>query len=159
MNDRSLEVGGGGTLVGTRPYVDEPVRGGAQLLVSGNATKAVTLSGIGAAEARAFALGGALRVNALRTDRFALGPEVSLGFLWAALDVGAALRLFDQTYVYTAPRFGNRGASWAVEVPGGLSIRLYEGVMLRVEYRSMWTGELSYYQRRDLLGAALAYQF
>lgn len=159
MSDRSFEVGGGGTLVGPRPFVDEPTQGAGQLWFSGRAAKNLTLTGIGAIEASAFALGGGARIDVVRTNRFAFGPEVELGFLWAALNVGAAVRLFDQTYVYTAPRLGSRGADWALDIPGGLSVRVYEGIMLRAEYRVAWTGELSYFQQRRIAGAALAVQF
>lgn len=159
MDDRSLEIGGGGSVVSPRPYVDEPVRGAGQVWVSGRATKVLTLTGIGAAEAAAIALGGAARVDVLRTSRFVLGPEMELGFLWAAVNMGAALRVFDETYLYTAPRFGNRGATWAVDVPAGLSVRIYEGIMLRAEYRVSWAGELHYYQQRRILGLAAAVQF
>jgi hypothetical protein len=60
--------------------------------------------------------------------------------------------------VYTAPRFGNRGSTWGLDVPLGLSARIYEGMSVRAEYRATWTGELSYYQRRSMIGIALAYQ-
>jgi hypothetical protein len=159
MDDRSFEVGGGGTLVSPRPYVEEPVQAGVQAWVSGRATKALTLTGMGAAEASAFALGGAARVDVLRTDRLALGPEFEVGFLWGAANFGGAVRLFDQSWFYTAPRFGNRGSTWALDLPAGLSFRIYEGLMLRTEYRVTWTGELSYYQQRRMFGAAVAVQF
>ena len=49
--------------------------------------------------------------------------------------------------------------SHPVDVPAGASIRIYEGVMLRGEYRVTWANELTYYQQRHMFGAAVAVQF
>lgn len=159
MDDRTGEVGLGGTLVAPRPYVDEPTRAAGQLWLSKRAWKDLTLTGIGAVEPRAFAFGGAARADLLRTNRLVVAPEVELGVLWAATNAGAALRLFDETWVYAAPRFGNRGSTWAVDVPVGVSARVYDGFLIRGELRLSWAGELSYYQQRRMLGVAIARQF
>lgn len=158
MPDRKLEVGGAGALVGPRPYVDEPTRAAGQVWVSGSPQRKLTLTGIAAFDLTALALGGAARLDLLRTYRVAAGPEFELGLLWSAFSLPCAVRLFDETWIYTAPRIGTRGVTWAVEAPAGLSVRIYGGLMARAEYRVSW-GELSYYQRRDIAGLALALQF
>lgn len=75
---------------------------------------------------------------------------MELGFAWAPLKAGAAMRLVDQTWIYTAPPLGNRGARLAVEVPVAASIRVFDGLMLLAEYRVSWAGELSYDQQRHV---------
>lgn len=159
LDDRSFELGAGGSMVSPRPYVEEPTRGAGQLWFSGRVTKALSLTAVAAREPGAFAAGGAARLDVLRADRLVIAPEVELGILWGALNAGAAVRLFEQTWIYTAPRFGTRGATWAVEVPAGFSIGVGGGLMLRAEYRVSWAGELSYYQQRHIFGAGLAVQF
>ncbi len=146
-------------MVSPRPYVDEPTRGAGQMWLSGRVTRSLTLTGVAAREPGAFAAGGAARIDVLRADRLVLAPEVELGILWGAVNAGAALRLFEQTWIYAAPRFGTRGSTWSVEVPAGFSIGIPGGVMLRAEWRVSWAGELSYYQQRQMFGAALAVQF
>jgi hypothetical protein len=158
VEGHTREVGAGAMAEGPRPFVDEPVRAVAQVWFSGRATDKLTLTGIGAFDLSALALGGAARFDVARFDRFVASGEVEGGWAWGALDVPLALRLFDQTWLYTAPRLGNRGLMLAVDVPAGLSVRLYEGLMLRVEYRISWP-ELSYFERRQMLGAAAAFQF
>jgi hypothetical protein len=159
MPGRTLEVGAGGVLEGPRPYVTEPTRATGQLWASGRADEKLTLTGIVAFDASALALGGSARIDLVRADRFAAGVEPELGLLWAALDVPIALRLYDETWVYTAPRFGTRGLDWALTVPVGVSVRVYDGLMLRAEYGTSWSTELTYFQRRDLFGVALALQY
>jgi hypothetical protein len=159
MPDRSLEVGAGGMLESPRPYVTEPTRATGQVWASGRADDRLTLTGIVAFDASALALGGAARIDLVRADRFAAGVEPELGLLWAALDVPIALRLYDQTWLYTAPRFGSRGLDWALTVPVGVSARVYDGLMLRAEYGTTWSTELTYFQRRDVFGVALAFQY
>ena len=158
VEGRTREIGGAGMVVGPRPYVEEPARAVGQLWFSTRATQKLTLTGIGAFDLSAVALGGAARLDFARFDRFAAGGEVEAGWLWGALDLPIAARLFDQTWVYTAPRFGNRGLDWAVDLPVGLSVRIYEGLMARFEYRLSWA-ELSYFERHQIFGAAAAVQF
>lgn len=159
MDDRRFELGTAGSLIGPRPYVDEPTTGAAQLWFSGRATKALTLTGIASREPGSFAAGGAAQIRVLKTDRLALAPEIELGLVWGALNAGAALRLFEQTWIYAAPRIGSRGSTWSVEVPGGISIHVFDGLQLRAEYRVSWANELSYYQQRRIFAAGLAVQF
>lgn len=144
--------------LGPRPYVVEDWEPAGQIWVTGDAAKWLSLSGIGAFDTNAAAVGGAARWNALRYDRFAGGFEVELGYAWASLSVPLAVRLFDQTHVYSAPRVGNLGADVTWGVPVGLSVRVYEGFALRAEAQLSWA-ELLYYERRLHLGVAAAYQF
>lgn len=159
MDGRTGEVGIGGTMVSPRPYVDERTDGAGQLWLSKRAAKDLTLTGIGAVEQRAFALGGAMRADIFRARHFVVAPEVQLGAVFAAVDGGVALRVWDELWLYTAPRFGNRGSTWALEVPGGVSARLYEDFFLRAEYRVSWRDELSYFQQRRMFGLAVVRQF
>ena len=159
LDDRRFELGTAGSIIGPRPYVDEPTTGAAQLWFSGRATKALTLTGIASREPGSFAAGGAAQIRVLKTDRLALAPEVELGFVWAALNAGGAVRLVGQTWIYAAPRVGSRGSTWSLEVPAGISIHVVDGVQLRAEYRVSWANELSYYQQRRIFAAGLAVQF
>lgn len=158
LPDKRLELGGGAAIIGPRPYVDEPVRGTGQLWATGRASRHVTLSAIGAFDTNALAIGGALRVDLLRADRFAGGAEIEGGYAWAGASVPCALRLFDETWLYTAPRVGTRSYNWAIELPAGLNVRVYEGWMLRAEYRISWV-ELDPYSRRSHAALGVAYQF
>jgi hypothetical protein len=158
LPDKRLEIGGGGAVIGPRPYVEEPARGAGQVWATGRTSRRVTLSAIGAFDDSAVALGGAVRLDYLRTGRVAAGVEVEGGFAWAGASVPAALRLFDETWLYTAPRLGTRGLEWAIELPVGLSVRIFDGWMVRAEYRVSWV-ELDPFTRRHLVGFATAYQF
>lgn len=158
MGDRTFEVGAGGALQSPRPYVDEPMAAAGQVWATTRATRRITVSGVAAFDAEGFALGLAPRFDLLRTDRFAAGLEPQLGFAWGALSVPLAVRILDETWIYTSPRVGTVGLDPALHVPVGLSARFYEGFMLRLEYAVLWTGELSYYQQRRIVGIALAVQ-
>lgn len=157
MDGRQAEVGLGGAALGPRPFVDEKTSGAAQFWASKRATKRLTVSGIGAVDLDALALGGALRVDALRTDRLALGAEGEGGFVWGAVSVPFAVRLFDETWVYTAPRLGTRGTDWLVELPAGVSVRVWDGLMIRPEYRATWVEALPE-ERRHVAGLGVAWQ-
>lgn len=159
MDGYSGEVGIAGSLVGPRPFVEEDTQAQGQLWMSKRVNKDLTLTGIGAVETSAFAVGGSAQIDVLRTRRFVIAPDVQAGLVFAAFDAGAALRMWGETWLYTAPRFGNRGTKWAIDVPAGISAHLYEGFMLRAEYRLTWAGELSYYEQRPVFGVALARQF
>gem|GEM_PF-2364656 len=158
LPDKRLELGAGGAILGPRPFVDEPTRGTGQLWATGRTSRRVTVSAIGAFDTNAVAVGGAVRWDFLRTDRVACGAEVEGGFAWAGTSLPYALRLFDETWLYTAPRLGTRSFNWAIELPAGLSARIYEGWMIRAEYRISWV-ELDPFSRRHHAGLALAYQF
>lgn len=158
LPDRGLEVGGGAAVIGPRPFVEEPTRGTGQLWATGRASRYVTLSAITAFDTSAVAVGGAVRVDVLRMDRIAGGVEVEGGFAWAGASVPFAVRLFDQTWLYTAPRIGTRSYDWALELPAGLSVRVVGGWMIRAEYRISWV-ELDPFTRRHHAGLGVAYQF
>jgi len=156
--DRDAEAGAAMSAVGPRPYADEPWQGAVQLWGSLRATKALELSAVTAFDTQAFALGGAARLAFLQQERFALGGEVELGWLWGALALHASLRIADEWRLYTAPRIGNWGDDWAPGVPVGLNAPLFSGLALRVEGQVSWAG-FKYYNRRVLLAAGLAYQW
>lgn len=159
MPDRSLEVGAGIAKVTRRPYVDEPSASAGQVWVSGEvAHRRIGLTAIAPFDDDAAGFGGALRVNALRTDRLAIGNEVELGYAWFGLSLPVAVRLFDQSHVYTAPRLFNWSRDLAFGIPVGASFRLYDGFILRAEWQRSWQ-DFKYYNRRDHYGAALALQF
>ena len=158
LPDRRLEVGGGAAILGPRPFVEEPTRGTGQLWATGRVGQWITLSAIGAFDTSAFALGGAMRLNVLRWDRVAAGVEVEAGFAWAGASLPLALRLFDETWLYTAPRVGTRSYDWALELPVGLSVRVYGGWMVRAEYRVSWV-DLDPYSRRHHAALGIACQF
>lgn len=159
MPDRSLEVGLGAARVSRRPYVDEPSATAGQAWVTGElGGHRVALSAISAFDSDALALGGALRVNAVHADRFTGGVEGEVGYLWFGVSTPIALRLFDQTHLYTAPRIFNWGIDLAFGIPVGLSVRVYDGFVLRAEWQRSWQ-DFKYYNRRDHVGGAVAYQF
>lgn len=158
MNDRDLEVGVGAAAVSPRPYVEEPWQGVGQFWVMGEPTRFLALSAIGAFDDEAFALGGAARLNYLRLDRFVAGAEGEAGLLWAAVSLPFAVRVFDQSFVYSAPRLGTWSSDALVSLPLGTSVRIYDGFMLRAEGQVTWQG-FHYYNRRVVVGGAAAYQF
>jgi hypothetical protein len=163
MDGKTVEVGGGGMLVGPRPYVEEPVSGAGQVWSSARATPRLTLTGIAAFDTAAFALGGAGRYDLVRTGRFALGGEAELGFAWVGAVVPVGVRLFDETWLYSAPRVASRGVestgvAWSLELPAGVSVRVVGGLSLRAEYRVSWV-DLFVYTRRHHGGLAIAYQY
>ena len=59
-------------------------------------------------------------------------------------------------WLYTAPRLGSRGQTWAVDLPGGVDIRVESLLSVRLEYRASWA-ELDPFQRRHQGGLALAW--
>lgn len=153
---RTAEVGAGGVVVSPRPFVEEPVRGAGQFWASTRATKSLTVTGLGAFDLNAIALGGALRAEIVSTPRLALGGEGELGLVWGGASVPFALRTFGPVWLYTAPRLGTRGRTWAVDVPGGLDLRIRDVCAIRLEYRVSWA-ELDPYQRRHQGGLAVAW--
>ena len=113
------EVGLAGTLVTPRPYVSEPARGVAEVWFSSVLGERSDLTGLVAFDDEALALGGAVSLRYARSDRFAGGGELEVGYAWAALSAPLSLRLFDQTHVYVAPRLGTWGVEPIFGVPGG----------------------------------------
>jgi hypothetical protein len=159
MADRAVEVGAGVAEVTPRPYVDESAASAGQVWVSGEvADDRVGLTAIAPFDDDAAGIGGAFRLNAVRTDRVAAGAEAELGYLWLGLSAPLSLRVFDQSHVYTAPRLFNWGRDLSFGIPVGVSARLYDGYILRAEWQRSWQ-DFKYYNRRDHYGVALAAQF
>jgi len=158
MDGKTSEVGMGAAVLGPRPYVDERAHGVGQLWISKQVHKRVMLSGMGAFDVAAAALGGGLRLDVYKNRRVATAVEAELGFAWAALVVPASVRLVGPARLYTGPRLGTRGVNWAVDVPVGISMPLAGSWVVRAEYASSWV-ELRNYQHRHLLGLAVAYQY
>jgi hypothetical protein len=158
MPGKKLEVGAGAAALSPRPFVSEDWEYAGQAWLSGNTSSLVTLSAIGAFDADAVALGGALRLNVLCAHRAALGIEGELGYAWAGLSLPAALRLFDESWVYTAPRIGTWSSDPIFGVPLGLSLRVYDGFAIRGEAQVSWQ-DFKSFNRRTQWAGALAYQF
>lgn len=158
MPERRLEAGLGTVLVSKRPYVEESSSNAGQAWLSGNVAPRLALTGIAVFDDDAVAAGLAARVTPLLYDRFAAGIEQELGYAWFALSVPVSVRLFDQTWLYTAPRFGTWGVELYGGLPVGLSVRVYDGLMLRAEWQRSWQ-DFMYYNRRDHYGLAVAHQF
>lgn len=158
MEGRSLEVGVGAAMVTSRPYVSEPARGAGQVWVSGEPTRWLSLSGVTVFDTGAAGVGGAVRINYLRTPDFVAGVEGEGGFAWIGGSLPFAYRLFDQTWIYGAPRIANWGIDPIFGVTGGLSARIYGGFILRAETQISWQN-FKAYNRREHFGLAAAYQF
>jgi hypothetical protein len=155
---RCCEVGAAAARLGPRPYVDESAELTGQTWFTFEPERWLALSAIAAFDDSAAAGGLAARWNALRTSRVALGPEVELGYAWAATSLGFAVRPIADCWIYTAPRFGTLGATWAIGVPVGVSIGTLYGFGLRAEWQRSWA-DLLYYNRREHLAAGVFYQF
>lgn len=158
MPDRSMEAGLGVTEVTARPYVTESSASAGQAWLSGNVSPRVALTLITAFDDDAAALGGAARFTPLRLDRLALGVEQEVGYAWLGLSMPLALRVVDETWIYTAPRFSTWGVDLSFGIPVGASVRVVDGLMLRAEWQRSWQ-DFKYYNRRDHYGLAIAHQF
>jgi hypothetical protein len=158
MPGKRLEAGAAAAALGPRPYVTEDWALTGQLWVTGDASPKVTVSAIGAFDSDAVAAGGALRLNLIREPWLAGGVEGELGYAWAALSTPVALRLFDESWLYTAPRLGTWSSGVIASVPLGLSVRVIGGLSLRAEAALSWQ-DFAYYNRRTQLAGAAAYQF
>lgn len=156
--ERSAEAGVAFVRYSARPYVDEEAAHTGQVWFSVEPSEHVALSAVAAFDSAAAAAGAAVRWNALRSSRFALGPEVEFGYAWGAGSLGLALRTVGQNWIYAAPRVGNLGFDWAFGLPVGVSIDLSHGLALRVEAQLSWA-EFAYYNRRLHLASGLAYQW
>jgi hypothetical protein len=158
MPGRSLELGAGAAAVSPRPYVNESWQGAGQLWLTVDRSELVALSGIGAFDDDAVALGGAARLKLLRHDRFAGGVEGELGFAWAAFSLPIAVRAFEHSWIYSAPRLGTWSTDALASVPLGASVHVHDGLIVRAEAQVSWQ-DFKYYNRRTILGGAAAYQF
>jgi hypothetical protein len=158
MPGKKLELGAGAAAVSPRPFVTEDWESAAQLWVTGNTSALITLSAIGAFDSDALAAGGALRINLVHEQRVAFGVEGELGYAWAAMSLPVALRLFDESWLYSAPRLGTWSTDAIFSVPLGLSLRVYDGFSLRGEAQLSWQ-DFQYYNRRAHFAGAAVYQF
>jgi hypothetical protein len=157
LPDRSVELGAGGVALSPRPYVQEPWRGAGQLWAAGPISKRFDLGAVAAFDLDGAAVGATLRLHVSTHDRFALAVDTELGWGWISLSVPLGVRLFDETWLYTAPRLFNWGQRPAVAVPVGLSVRIADGFFLRAEAQAVWP-DLSPYQRRWIFGLGAAQQ-
>ncbi|HMR06807.1 MAG TPA: hypothetical protein PKA88_13550 [Polyangiaceae bacterium] len=159
MPDRGWEVGAGVAQVTPRPYVDETAASAGQLWVSGQVARdRIALTAIAPFDDDAAGFGGALRFNAIDVGPFNAGVEGELGYLWLGLSTPLSLRIIDQSHVYTAPRLFNWSRDLSFGIPVGVSVRVYDGFILRAEWQRSWQ-DFKYYNRRDHYGGALAVQF
>lgn len=158
MPDKSLELGGGATVVTARPYVIEEPQGVGMLWLSGDVSRVANLTGIVVFDEEAAAIGGAARITYFRSDRFIGGVELEGGYVWLGTSLPVALRLIDQTHLYAGPRLGTWGVDPIFGAPVGLSVRVVGGLVLRAEWQRSWQS-FKYYNKRDHYGGAVAYQF
>jgi hypothetical protein len=158
FHDQTLEVGAGIVNVSKRPYVDESSRNIGQSWVTVRAASWVSFSAISAFDREGAAGGGSALFRLLRTDRVILGTSAEAGYAWAGASASGALRLLEDSWLYTAPRVSNWGDVASVGIPVGLSIHVFEGLHLRTEVQWSWA-ELKYYNRRMHTGVAAAYDF
>ncbi|MGZ3422366.1 MAG: hypothetical protein ACXVEE_31140 [Polyangiales bacterium] len=158
MEGRSHEIGAGAVHVGSRALVDESPTVSGLAWYSGAPSTRVTLSVLGAFDAHAVALGGAFRVEAVRSHAFVAAAELQGGYAWAALTFPMALRVYDESWVYTSPRIGTIGRYLGFGVPLGLSVRAYRGFMVRAEAQASFE-RFERYNRRIHLAGGAAYQW
>ncbi len=158
LPERSTEVGAAIARLGPRPYVEESSQLVGQLWLSHEPSRHFSLSVLAAFDDSAAAGGVAARWNAVRTDRFAFGPEAEAGYAWGAASLGFALRTVGQNWLYASPRVGNLGFDWAFGIPVGASLDLTHGFVLRSELQVSWV-DLKYYNRRVHLAGGLVYQW
>jgi hypothetical protein len=152
------EIGLGAAAVAPRRYVDEEWLHAGQMWFSVDAKSWLRLSAISAFDAEAVAVGGGATARLVRADRFAGGVEAEVGYGWGALGIPMAVRLFDQTWVYSTPRVSNFGVDPALFIPVGASVHLYGGSFLRLEYQSSWA-KFQAYNQRNHFAAGLAVQW
>jgi hypothetical protein len=167
MVDRTYEAGAGAVNVSPRPYVTEDSTTTGLAWFSGNPSQKFTITGISTFDYstneegnKKFHITGGLagRWNALRYDRFGGGVEAQAGWGWGALVLPVAVRLFDQTWLYASPRFGTINRYLSYGTPIGLSVRVWDGLMVRGEWQISWE-DFKYYNRRQHFAAGIAYQF
>jgi len=158
MSEATRELGLGTVAVSPRPYVDEPWQHAGQLWFTTRAASWLNVSGIAAFDPEALGVGVGAAVPILRFSRFAAGVEADAGYGWAGAALPMAFRLFDQNWIYGAPRVTNIGIYPALVLPIGLSVHVDKGAFVRLEYQPSWTN-LQAYELRHHLGAALAVQW
>jgi hypothetical protein len=154
---RTFEVGAGVVALSSKPYAPEPWRGAAHLWLDGRVTRWLDVGGVASADLSGAAAGATARAHLVTTGRFALSADAELGWAWGALAVPVAVRLFDETWLYAAPRFGNFGGRPTLGIPAGLSVRITGATFVRVEAQVSWP-DLSPYERRVHVALAVARQ-
>jgi len=157
-NGKTFEVGGGGVYVSPRPYVIESGHGNGQLWFTDRAADWLSLSFVGAFDTRSALGGAAALARVITTDRFVGGTGLELGFAWGGASLSGSVRLFDDAWLYTAPRISNWGKFLDFGLPLGVSIPLVDGFVLRVESQASWE-KFAYYNRRIHVGGAVAYEW
>lgn len=145
-------------MVGPRPYVVESSHGEGQLWFTDRLAPWLSISGVGAFDAATVKGGAAVLARYVTTDRFVAGVGAEAGFAWYAGSLSAAGRLFDDTWIYAAPRISNWGVFVTPGIPVGLTTRVYDGFRLRAEAQFSWE-DFKYYNRRLHLAAAAAYEW
>jgi hypothetical protein len=153
-----MELGAAAVRLGPRPYVDEEAEDTGQVWYTLEPSRHFALSALAAFDEQAAAGGLAARWNAIRSSRFAFGPEVEAGYAWGAGALSAALRTVGQNWIYAAPRLYNIGFEWTFGAPVGVSVDCTHGFVLRGEVQVSWA-DFVYYNRRIHLAAGLVYQF
>lgn len=157
--DRAYEVGGGAAMVTPRPYVStESAHGEGQLWFTDRILPWLSLSGVGAFDTHTAKGGVAGLARYLTTDRFVAGVGAEGGYAWYGGSLSAAGRLFDDTWIYVAPRISNWGIFLNPALVGGATARIYDGFHLRAEAQVSWE-DFKYYNRRLHLAAAAAYEW
>jgi hypothetical protein len=152
------ELGLGTAAVSPRPYVDEPWSHAGQLWFTAKVTPWLQLSGISAFDATALGVGVGATAALVRGESFMAGVEADAGYGWVAAGIPLAVRLFDQTWIYSEPRVTNFGMYPALVTPIGLSLHIDKGAFLRLEYQASWE-QLQKYNLRHHLGAGFAVQW
>lgn len=155
---KTYELGTAAVRLGPRPYVEESAARTGQLWLSADASRRFTFTGITAFDRNAAAFGVATRFHVVRADRVAFSTEVALGYAFGALVLPVAVRLFDQTWLYTSPRLGTFGRDLSFGAPVGISARIWDGFFLRSEAQVSWP-DFKYYNRRVHLAFGVAAQW
>src|SRR6185503_15283117 len=130
----------------------------AQFWFTGRAAPWLSLSGLGAFDGHSGLGGIAALARYVTTDRFVAGIGAEAGYAWVGGSLSGAVRLFDDTWIYAAPRVSNWGIYAAPAVPFGVSARLVDGFHLRAEAQFSWE-DAKYYNRRLHLAGAAAYEW
>ncbi|MET0591129.1 MAG: hypothetical protein ABW133_00415 [Polyangiaceae bacterium] len=154
----SYELGLGAVAVSPRPYVDERWNQAGQLWFTTRANSWLQLSAISAFDTGALGIGAGATATAFRSHYFAVGVEAEGGYGWLGGSLPFALRIFEETWFYGAPRVSNFGIYPAFGTPVGVSWHVDKGAFVRFEYQASWT-QLQAYQMRHHFGAGLAVQW
>lgn len=158
MGRQDSEVGMGAVAIGPRPYVDEATSYISQFWGTKRISESLKASTVVALDTSAAAAGGSLAWLAVREPWITAGLEAEVGYLWGSLGLPVAIPIAGRAHVYTAPRLGTWGKTLTPSIPLGVSVELPRGLAVRAEGQVSWA-DFKYYNRRLILGVALAYQF